>query len=368
MNSVKAFIKKEAVLCISLVCAVATIFFVPPDKEYIGYIDLHVLSLLLCLMAVVAGFQSCGIFRCLTYSLLKKCKSGKLLGLILVLLPFFSSMLVTNDVALLVFVPFTIGLLSEMKCGKSAIPVLVLQTVAANLGSMATPVGNPQNLFLYSEYNLSISEFFGTTLPLTALSLVILSVSSLPVLPKELPHIDLKEEKIEKTAFLAVYCILFAVCLLTVFHVLNFAVLLAITVTVISIMDRKILQKPDYALLATFVCFFIVSGNLGRIEAVNAFLNGLLQKSTILTSAGASQIISNVPAAVLLSGFTDNWKELLEGVNIGGLGTPVASLASLITLKLYLHSQNVKAGKFMLVFLAVNVIGLILLTAFCLLL
>lgn len=364
MNSVKAFIKKEAVLCISLICAVVTIFFVPPDMEYIGYIDLHVLSLLLCLMAVVAGFQSCGVFRCLTYSLLKKCKNGRLLGLILVLLPFFSSMLVTNDVALLVFVPFTIGLLSEMKCDKVTIPVLVLQTVAANLGSMATPVGNPQNLFLYSEYNLSIAEFFGTTLPLTALSFVFLSVSSFPVLPKQLPHIELKEEKIEKPAFLAVYCVLFAVCLLTVFHVLNFAVLLAITVIVISVMDRKILQKPDYALLATFVCFFIVSGNLGRIEAVNVFLKGLLQRSTLLTSAGASQIISNVPAAVLLSGFTDNWKELLEGVNIGGLGTPVASLASLITLKLYLRSENSHGGKFIIIFLITNIIGLISLIAF----
>ncbi len=364
MNSVKAFIKKEAVLCISLVCAVATMFFVPPDMQYVGYIDLHVLSLLLCLMAVVAGFQSCGVFRCLTYSLLKKCTSGRLLGLILVLLPFFSSMLVTNDVSLLVFVPFTIGLLSEMKCDKATIPVLVLQTVATNLGSMATPVGNPQNLFLYSEYNLSITDFFGTTLPLTALSFVILSVASLPVLTKKLPHIDLKEEKIEKPTFLAIYCVLFVVCLLTVFHVLNFAVLLAITVIVISVMERKILQKPDYALLATFVCFFIVSGNLGRIEAVNVFLKGLLEKSTLLTSAGASQIISNVPAAVLLSGFTENWKELLEGVNIGGLGTPVASLASLITLKLYLRSENSHGGKFIIIFLITNIIGLISLIAF----
>lgn len=361
MQVIKKFIKKEAVLSISLLCAVVTMFFVPPDGQYIGYIDLHVLSLLLCLMAVVAGFQSCGIFRCLTYSLLKKCKSGRLLGLILVLLPFFSSMLVTNDVALLVFVPFTIGLLSEMKCEKSAVPLLVLQTVAANLGSMATPVGNPQNLFLYSEYNLTVSEFFSTTLPLTALSLVLLSFFSLPVLPKTLPRIGLQKEKIERPAYLAIYCILFVVCLLTVFHILNFTVLLAITVIVILLMDRKILLKPDYALLATFVCFFIVSGNLGRIDAVNAFLKNLLNKSALLTAAGASQIISNVPAAVLLSGFTDNWKELLEGVNIGGLGTPIASLASLITLKLYLRSEKAKPGKFIIIFLAVNVIFLAIL-------
>ena len=182
MQKFKSFIKKEAVLFISLICAVATMFLVPPDNQYIDYIDTHVLSLLLCLMAVVAGFQQCGIFRSLTYEILKRVKSGRLLGLILVLLPFFSSMLVTNDVALLVFVPFTIGLLSQMNCEKSVIPVLVLQTVAANLGSMATPVGNPQNLFLYSEYSLTAGEFFSVTLPLTAISLVILGIAILVLL------------------------------------------------------------------------------------------------------------------------------------------------------------------------------------------
>lgn len=358
MQGIINFIKKEAVLCISLVCAVVTMFFVPPDMEYIGYIDLHVLSLLLCLMAVVSGFQACGIFRCLTYEILRKTKSGRLLGLILVLLPFFISMLVTNDVALLVFVPFTIGLLGQMKCEKSIVSVLVLQTVAANLGSMATPVGNPQNLFLYSEFSLSAGEFFGAMLPLTAISLVVLSLASLPVLPKSLPTISLTQEKINEPKKLIIYAVLFIICLLTVFRVLHFGIMLGVVVVALAVIDRKILLKPDYALLATFVCFFIVSGNLGRVEAVNTFLQSLLQKNTLLTAAGASQIISNVPAAVLLSGFTSEWKPLLEGVNIGGLGTPIASLASLITLKLYLHSQNANAGKFMLVFLAANVVGL----------
>lgn len=356
--SVKNFIKKEIVLFISLICAVATMFLVPPDSEYIGYIDLHVLSLLLCLMAVVAGFQECGIFRCLTYEILRRTKSGKLLGLILVLLPFFSSTLVTNDVALLVFVPFTIGLLAQMKCEKSVIPILVLQTVAANLGSMATPVGNPQNLFLYSEYSLSAGEFFSVTLPLTAVSLVLLSIASLPVLPKKLPEIRLSPEKLSEPKKLIIYAVLFVVCLLTVFRVLHFGIMLGVVLLVIAIIDRKVLTKPDFALLATFVCFFIVSGNLGRIEAVNNFLHTLLDKNTLLTATGASQIISNVPAAVLLSGFTQDWKSLLEGVNIGGLGTPVASLASLITLKLYLRSENANAGKFILIFLVANVAGL----------
>ena len=361
VKTVFSFIKKEAVLFISLLCAAVTMLFVPPDAEYISYIDLHVLSLLLCLMAVVAGFQSCGVFRWLTYVILKHCKSGKMLSLILVLLPFFSAMLVTNDVALLVFVPFTIGLLTEMKFTKAIIPILVLQTVGANLGSMATPVGNPQNLFLYSEYSLSVAEFFSTMLPLTAISLVTLSIASLPVLPKKLSDIRLDAEKIKSPVKLTVYAVLFIVCLLTVFHVIHFGIMLGIIIIAIAISDRKILTKPDYALLATFVCFFIVSGNLGRIDTVNIFLKNLLEKSTLLTAAGASQIISNVPAAVLLSGFTDNWKELIEGVNIGGLGTPIASLASLITLKLYLRSESVQPAKFILIFLVVNAVGLAIL-------
>ena len=358
MQRILNFIKKEAVLCISLLCAAVTMIFVPPDTEYIGYIDLHVLSLLLCLMAVVAGFQACGIFRCLTFEILKRTKNGRLLGLILVLLPFFSSMLVTNDVALLVFVPFTIGLLSQMRCDKHIVPILVLQTVAANLGSMATPVGNPQNLFLYSQFSLSAGGFFRVVLPLTAVSLLALSIASLPVLPKKLSEINLTEEKINEPKKLAVYAVLFVVCLLTVFHVIHFGIMLCIVIAAIAVIDRKTLLKPDFALLATFVCFFIVSGNLGRIEAVNIFLQSLLSKSTLLTAVGASQIISNVPAAVLLSGFTEDWQNLLAGVNIGGLGTPIASLASLITLKLYLRSNNAKAGRFILVFLIANIIGL----------
>ena len=364
MQQILNFIKKEAVLCISLLCAAVTMLFVPPDAEYIGYIDLHVLSLLLCLMAVVAGFQACGIFRCLTFEILKRTKNGRLLGLILVLLPFFSSMLVTNDVALLVFVPFTIGLLSQMCCDKHIVPILVLQTVAANLGSMATPVGNPQNLFLYSQFSLSAGEFFRVVLPLTAVSLLALSLASLPILPKRLSEISLAEEKINEPKKLAVYAVLFVVCLLTVFHVIHFGIMLGIVIAVITVIDRKILLKPDFALLATFVCFFIVSGNLGRIEAVNTFLQSLLSKNTLLTAVGASQIISNVPAAVLLSGFTEDWQNLLAGVNIGGLGTPIASLASLITLKLYLRSKDAKTGKFILVFLTANIIGLAVLLGF----
>ena len=364
---IKSFIQKEAVLCIAALCAVATMVIVPPDGEYFHYIDWRVLCLLLSLMGVVAGFKSLGAFQWLTSQLLRRIKSGRVLAVTLVLLPFFCSMLVTNDVALLVFVPFTLALLSDLGCEKHMIPVIVLQTVAANLGSMATPVGNPQNLFLYAAFDLSAGEFFSVVLPLTLLSLAALTVASIPALPKVLPGRELKEERIRSIPQMTVYGVLFLLCLLTVFRVVPYPITTAIVVLALLILDRKLMGQIDFMLLLTFVCFFVVSENLGRVEAIRTFLQNLLEKDTLLTSVGASQVISNVPAAVLLSGFTENWRQLLAGVNIGGLGTPIASLASLITLKLYLRWPGAKIGKFMLYFLAANLAGLMLLLSFSIL-
>ena len=357
IDRIKDFIKKETVLCIAALCAIATMFLVPPDGEYLHYIDFRVLCLLLCLMAVV------GAFGWLTCQLLRRIRSGRILSLTLVLLPFFCSMLVTNDVALLVFVPFTLGLLSQLGCAGAIIPILVLQTIAANLGSMATPVGNPQNLFLYAAFELGIGEFFGVVLPLTAVSLVCLAAASLPVLPKQLPEQKLEDVPISSGKQLILYAALFVLCLLTVFRVVPYPVTTILLVAALFFVNRKLLKEIDYMLLLTFVCFFVVSENLGRVEAVREFLQSLLSKNTLLTAVGASQVISNVPAAVLLSGFTDSWANLLAGVNIGGLGTPIASLASLITLKLYIRWPGAKAGKFLLVFTTGNLIGLALLMA-----
>ena len=364
LTKIKTFVKKEAVLCISAMCAVITMFLVPPSAEYIEYMDFRVLCLLFSLMGVVAGFKSVGAFKWLTYQLLRRIKNGRVLGLTLVLLPFFSSMLVTNDVALLVFVPFTMLLLSGLGCEKNIIPIIVMQTVGANLGSMATPVGNPQNLFLYSAFNLGAGEFFSVTLPLTVVSLLCLSVATQPIMPKSLPEQSLVSEKITSGKNFAVYAVLFVLCLLTVFRVIPYQVTTAILIVALLIIDRKLFGEIDFMLLLTFVCFFIISENLGRVEVVREFLQTLLSKSTLLTSVGASQVISNVPAAVLLSGFTDNWRELLSGVNIGGLGTPIASLASLITLKLYMNANGAKVMKFLGVFTVANIVGLVILLGF----
>ena len=365
LTKVKSFIKGEAVFCISALCAVTTMFLVSPDKEYVGYIDFRVLCLLMCLMAVVAGFKSVGVFSFLTYKLLKRIKSGRGLGITLVLLPFFSSMLVTNDIALLMFVPFTIMLLTDLGFGKNTVAVIVMQTVAANLGSMATPVGNPQNLFLYSAYSLSAGDFFSVTLPLTVLSLAVITLASVFVLPSKLPQKELTQEKISNGKYLVLFALLFALCLLTVFRAVSYYVTAGVIVLSLIFLKKEtrkhIIGDVDFMLILTFICFFIVSGNLGRVEEIRIFLQTLLTKNTLLTSVGTSQIISNVPAAVLLSGFTDNWRELLSGVNIGGLGTPIASLASLITLKLYMNTTDAKILKFLGVFTAVNIIGLVLL-------
>ena len=364
LKQIKCFIEKETVLCIAGLCAAATMFMIPPSLEYIEYIDFRVLCLLLCLMGVVAGFKNVGAFQWLTYQLLRRIRSGRILGIALVLLPFFSSMLVTNDVALLVFVPFTLALLLQLGCERSSIPMIVLQTIAANLGSMATPVGNPQNLFLYAFYELSPAEFFSVTLPLTMVSLLCLVVASSPVLPKQLAQQELKQEKIKCMKELAIHAVLFVLCLLTVFRVIPYPITTAIVVVMLALINRKLLKEIDYMLLLTFVCFFTVSENLGRVDGIRSFLQQLLQKNALFTAVGTSQVISNVPAAVVLSGFTDQWRQMLAGVNIGGLGTPIASLASLITMKFYMRWPGAKIIRFLGFFTAANAAGLVILLLF----
>ena len=364
LKQIKAFIQKETVLCVAAACAMATMFVIPPDREYLHYIDFRVLCLLLCLMAVVAGLKTIGVFNWLTYQLLHRINSGRVLSVTLVLLPFFSSMFVTNDVALIIFIPFTLTLLDQLGCSQKIIPITVFQTIAANLGSMATPVGNPQNLYLYAFYDLSIGQFFSVTLPLTAVSLISLAATAIPLLPKVLPQREIDKEDIRDVKQLLVYLVLFVLCLLTVFRVVSYVITTVITVIVLFVMDRKLLKEIDYMLLLTFVCFFTVSENLGRVEVIRDFLQQLLQKDALLTSVATSQVISNVPAAIVLSGFTDQWKQMLAGVNIGGLGTPIASLASLITIKFYMRWPGAKVARFFGYFTVANVIALAALLLF----
>lgn len=358
MKTLISFVKKEAVLCIAAVFALFSMLFVAPDSKYIEYIDFKVLTLLFCLMIVVAGFKECGLFELFAERLLAKQKNVRSLILVLVMLPFVVSMFVTNDVALIAFVPFVFPVLKSAKASEFTIKVIVFQTLAANLGSMLTPVGNPQNLYLYSYYNFSIREFFSVTFPLTLISMVLLISGTLCIKNKTINVKISQQAKIQRPTALIIYVVLFVLCLLAVFKIVHYGILLAIIMIAFLIISPKLFRDVDYGLLITFVFFFIFSGNLGRIPEISEILNKLTESSTLLSSALASQVISNVPAAVLLSEFTDNRNELLAGVNIGGLGTPIASLASLISLKFYLRSENARPLKYILYFSAANFISL----------
>ena len=355
-----ALFKKEPVLTVSALCMCVSMFFVPPSRAYLGYIDFRVLALLFCLMAVVAGLQKHGLFTWMAGRMLTGKKQRRTLFLLLILLPYFSSMLVTNDVALITFVPFAILILELTGQQKYMIFTVVLQTVAANLGSMATPVGNPQNLYLYSRFQLTAGAFFQIVLPYALLALPLLAASVL-FCPRGEVSVSLAPAASPgKSRQVWMYLFLFLLCLLSVFHVLHYAILLAVVCIALLAADRSLYRAMDYSLLLTFVCFFVFAGNIGSIQGVRDFLQGLLSRQPLLTGALASQVISNVPAAVLLSGFTQDCRALLLGTDIGGLGTPIASLASLISFRLYMKTRRADAGKYLAFFLSVNAAWLLL--------
>lgn len=365
MKSLLTFIKKEAVLCAAGLLAVISAFIVPPSAAYLKYIDYRVLALLFGLMLVVAGFQSIGFFRYLGDRLLAKASCTRHLCLLLVFLCFFSSMLITNDVALLTFVPFAVMLFAMAGEEKLLIPVVVLQTIAANLGSMLTPIGNPQNLYLYSTYAFSPADFVLHMLPLSALSAGLLLLCSilLPNRPLAAPagQNSSPAVKIPAVRQLIAYTLLFLVCLLCVFRLISWPVMLGILVCAVFFLDKKLFRSVDYFLLLTFVCFFLFIGNMQRIPAISDLLRSLITGRELLLGALFSQCISNVPAAILLSGFTDQALPLLYGVNVGGLGTLIASLASVISYRLYSGSRNARKGAYLKVFTLYNVLFLVVL-------
>lgn len=360
-HSLRAFVHGEPVLSASLVCAIISMFFAPPSAAYLGYIDTRVLILLFCLMAVVSGMQKYGVFDLLAQKLLAGRHALRTIVLLLTLLPFFTSMAITNDVALITFVPFAILVLGLVGQRALLIPVIVLQTVAANLGSMVTPVGNPQNLFLYASYELSAGQFFGVVLPFALISLV--GVAALTLCRKScILQVSFAEPKqITDGKRVTFFGVLFILCLLTVFHVLPDLALLGLVCLSLLLIDRDIFRRIDYGLLLTFVCFFLFAGNIGSLDGVRTNLQNIVGSSPLLASLATSQIISNVPAAVLLRSFTENWQALLLGVNIGGLGTPIASLASLISFRFYAHTPEAKPGRYLAWFTLINVVGLVIL-------
>lgn len=379
-TKVKELFQKETVCCIAFLLAVISMCFVVPSKNYISYIDFRVLALLFCLMAVVRGFSSIGVFTRLGTMLLTHVHSLRMLSALFIFLCFFFSMLITNDVALITFVPFTILVLSMAGQKKFLIPVIVLETIAANLGSMLTPLGNPQNLYLYTISGLSIGAFVRIMLPYSFVSAILLLIFIL-FLPKDTVSTAtaantanstntvtasntsiviceaVKTRKNSRILF-AFYLILFLLCLLTVLHILPYQILFFLVLTGFLLLDYRVLKDVDYFLLLTFLCFFIFIGNMKQISLVHELISELLVHHEVLMGIGASQIISNVPAAILLSGFTDDYSALLIGVNLGGLGTLIASLASLISFKFYTNSNGSDTRRFLGIFTLYNVIFL----------
>ncbi len=356
------FLKKEVVLVVATVLAIASAFVVPPSIAYMEYIDWHVLELLFCLMTVMAGLQKSGLFDCLGEALLKRTKKVWQLCLVLIMLCFFLSMAITNDVALITFVPFAIVSLQKAKQERLLIPVVVLQTVAANLGSMLTPIGNPQNLYLYNISQMSLTEFILCMLPNTLMSFALIVIALLFVKGKEEPIVLSHNETTDvDTKQTIIYGVLFMISLLVVAKVLMCEVALTVIVVVVLLMDRKVLKEVDYCLLLTFISFFIFTGNLGNISVIRESLQMLVEGRELLVGVVASQAISNVPAALLLSGFTGDYRALLAGVNIGGLGTLIASMASLISYKILVNQYNEKKGSYFKWFSVVNVAFLVVL-------
>ena len=480
-GNILEFIKKEPILTVATVLAIISCFFVTPDREYLSYINWRTLILLFCLMAVVSGFAKAGVFRYLSRKLSQRMKDTRRLSFGFMLLCFLLSMLVTNDVALVTVVPLT--LLTMMGCSEKAkIQTLVQETIAANLGSMLTPFGNPQNLYLTSYYGIGMGEFLRLMLPYTGVALVILLLQTL-ISPKEglggrareagisergasdagvpegraeeagisergaseagiqeerakgagTPEREAREagipegrvegagtpggaseagiqeerakgaeapegknreaaslyesgenltgkdemyeealrEKLlrSKGRLLSIllYGILFIVSMFSVARILDYRILFGIILITILVYDRSVLRNVNYTLLLTFVSFFVLIGNLGAMTQIQAALTQMIEGRELLTAILSSQIISNVPAAVLLSGFTDQGKALIVGTDLGGLGTLIASMASIITFQLYSLESGAKKGKYLLTFTLWNVIDLVILgtVAYC---
>lgn len=366
LQKFKEFIEKETVLVIAFLLAVLSCVAIRPSLDVMaGYIDFRVLGILLSLMLVVAGLQKVGVFDYIGIKLLVHVSDTRSLVMVLVMLCFFLSMAFTNDVALLTFVPFAIFVLEKSGHPELLVSVIVLQTIAANLGSMLTPVGNPQNLYIYQYYGLTMADFIETVLPYVALSLTMLVVLVL---------LSRKEQvKLSETDFTAVhvgwgragvYAMLFIVAILSVLGFFHWMAVLMFIAAAIFIVDRDIFLTVDYCLLLTFVFFFIFIGNMGSIPLVRQLLGSLIEGNEVMVSIVASQAISNVPAALLLSEFTGNGRDLLIGVNLGGLGTLIASMASLISYKFFAHRFNESKGRYFIWFTVMN---LVFLAALCIL-
>ncbi len=361
------FVRKNIVMVIAFLAAAITSIFVPVDKEYTGYFDYKTLVCLFCVLAVVCALKNISFFYMLAGKVVQLLKNARMSILALVYITFIGSMLIANDMALLTFLPLGYFVLTSTEKEKYMAFTFIMQNIAANLGGMLTPFGNPQNLYLYSAYNIPNLEFMQIMVPPFVFSVLLITLCCVLFVKPE--PLELDDEKIElRLGRTALYLALFALSILIVFRGIPYWIGMVIIPVVLFFADKKALKMVDYPLLLTFVFFFIFAGNMARIELVRTFFSTLLDKSTLLFSILSCQFISNVPSAILLSQFTENYADLLVGVNIGGVGTLISSLASLITCREYLKHNPKKTMYYIGMFSLYNYGFLFLLTGFMLLL
>lgn len=358
------FLRKNTVLFISILAALITSIFITPDLSYISYFDFKTLSCLFSVLAVVCALKNINFFTVLAEKVILFFKTTRKSILALVYITFIGSMFIANDMALLTFLPLGFYVLSQSNNQKYMAFTFIMQNIAANLGGMLTPFGNPQNLFLYSKFNIPTLEFMGIMFPPFILSITLITICII-IFVKNEPISITESYKMNLISIRSsVYLCLFALSILIVFRSVPYLVGLVIITVALLFLDRKSLKMVDYPLLFTFVAFFIFAGNMGRIDAVREFFVNILDKSTLLVSVLSCQVISNVPSSILLSQFTDNYRELLVGVNIGGTGTLISSLASLITFREFQRNNPTKVREYLLLYTLFNFAFLAILTIF----
>lgn len=357
-KSFSAFLKKEPVFSLSLILAVLSCFFSCPSLEYINF---EVLACLFNLMIVVKAFEELRLLDRFAVAIINTCTNNRSISLVMILLSFFSSMVITNDIALMTLVPLT--LIISRKSGMNVMVTVILQTLAANMGSALTPVGNPQNLYIFSYYRLTAAQFFAPIAMFAVLGLVWLYILNF-INPKYKFDLALEPVKVRDYGKAVIWIVMFGIIILSVFNVVNYRLVLLLTVALTWGIGRELFKKVDYLLLATFICFFVFIGNISGIPSIAVFMNKFLNSPvhTYFSSIILSQVISNVPCAVLLSQFTSHWRELLLGVNIGGMGTLIASLASVISYKLFAKENPESSGKYIAEFTVYNLLSLAVFT------
>ena len=358
-----SFVKKNTVMLVALVAAIVTSIVIKPDAAYVGYFDFKTLTCLFCVLAVVCALKDINFFYILAHKIVEHFKTARLAVLALVYITFIGSMLIANDMALLTFLPLGYIVLTSTGKHKYMAFTFIMQNIAANLGGMLTPFGNPQNLYLYTKFEIPTGEFMTIMAPSFIFAVSLITVCCLIFVKNEELVIEDSEVRLPKRRT-AMYLLLFLLSVLIVFRGIDYRIGLVVIFIALFLLDRHALMSVDYPLLFTFVFFFVFAGNMARIEAVREFFGMILEKNTLLVSIFSCQFISNVPSAILLSQFTGNYRELLLGVNIGGVGTLISSLASLITFREYVKHNPGKTWYYIGMFTALNVAFLILLTSF----